>query len=79
MGGAEVRALREELIRIPLTEQSYHQLADCLDNITTATTAFYTSALGLHALLRLLSESFKENLVSSAMFGCSVNVYLSQK
>lgn len=80
-GGAEVRALREELIRIPLTEQSYHQLADCLDNITTATTAFYTPELELHALLPQLSlsESFKESLVSSAMFGCSVNVYLFQK
>lgn len=54
-GGAEVRALREELIRISLTEQNYHQLADCLDNITTATTAFYNPELELHALLQLLS------------------------
>lgn len=37
--GAEVWALREELIRISLTEQSYHQSADCLDNITAATMA----------------------------------------
>lgn len=30
-------ALREEVIKVSLTEQSYHQAGDCLDNITTAT------------------------------------------
>lgn len=43
-GGAEARALREELIRIYLTKQSYHQSADCLDTITTAATDFHFRA-----------------------------------